>query len=56
MVKKFNEKMPEEMKLVLLADFFNTIAHNLQLIFGDKSGKQFFYGRWSKNIRRRYHP
>lgn len=42
-VKNFNDQMPEEMKMILLTDCFNTIAHNMELIFGSKRGSQFWF-------------
>lgn len=42
-VKNFNDQMPEEMKMILLTDCFNTIAHNMELIFGSKQGSQFWF-------------
>ena len=43
-VSNKEEDLPYELKLILLADVFNVIAHNLNIFFDEPQGKDFWFG------------
>ena len=43
-IKNLQQDIPEELKLILLTDAFNTIGHNYKVIFNRENGRKFWFG------------